>query len=197
MRSSLFLALLAILLAAAPAAFAAQGSSPTPVPTPAGPPAEWTPASLGGTPRALHGPIDYVFVEKGARRMSLWSNGWLVKSYTIRLGGNPIGDKVMEGDGRTPEGLYSISYRNPQSRFHLSLMTSYPEARDRAQAASLGVPPGGAIAIHGLPNDEDKAKMLRVHQYVDWTDGCIAVTDTEIEEIFALVEPGTPIEIIP
>ncbi len=195
MRRILIPAFLAILMTLGGAAFAAQGTTGQPEIPP--PPADWTPASLSHTPSTAQGPIDYIFVEKGARRLSLWSAGWLVKSYAIRLGGNPVGDKVMEGDSRTPEGLYSIAYRNPQSRFHLSLMTSYPSPRDQARAARMGVSPGGAIAIHGLPNDEDKAKMGRIHKYVDWTDGCIAVTDPEIEEIFAMVEPGTPIEIIP
>lgn len=192
MRLTILMGALACLWAGATGAIAAQGTQAQPAG--AGAAARSTPASLSGLPTKS---IDYVFVEKGARRMSLWSNGWLVKSYPIRLGRTPLGDKVQEGDGRTPEGVYTISYRNPQSRFHLSLMTSYPDAADKAEAASMGVPPGGAIAIHGLPNDEDKARMLRIHEYVDWTDGCIAVTDHEIEEIFALVEPGTAIEIVP
>lgn len=190
MRVTILMAALACLWAAATGAMAAQG----PQSQPAGAAAKALPASLGGLPTQ---PVDYVFVEKGARRLSLWSNGWLVKTYPIRLGRTPQGDKVREGDGRTPEGVYSIAYRNPQSRFHLSLMTSYPDTRDEAEAARMGVSPGGAIAIHGLPNDEDKARMLRIHEYVDWTDGCIAVTDREIEEIFALVDPGTAIEIVP
>jgi murein L,D-transpeptidase YafK len=185
--------ILAWLAAGAACALAAQGTAHRPDPAPLSE-GQVIPASYGP---AATGPVDYVFVEKAARRLSLWSNGWLVRTYPVKLGGAPVGDKVREGDGRTPEGLYSIAYRNPQSRFHLSLMTSYPDARDRARAANLGVSPGGQIAIHGLPNDGDKTRMTRIHQYVDWTDGCIAVTDGEIEEIFALVEPGTPIEIVP
>lgn len=195
MRILLVLAMCVGLTAGAGPAVASQGTTGQQPAATAAP--DLIQARLGGGVTAGLDRVDFVFVEKSARRLSLWSNGWLVKAYPMRLGGNPLGDKVQEGDGRTPEGVYTIAYRNPQSRFHLSLMTSYPEAHDRAQAARMGVSPGGQIAIHGLPNDEDKAQMRRIHQYVDWTDGCIAVTDREIEEIFALVDPGTVIEIIP
>lgn len=146
---------------------------------------------------ALDVPIDYVFVEKGKRQLSIWSDGWLVKSYTIRLGRTPEGAKTEQGDGRTPEGLYSIDFRKPDSSYHLALHISYPSDEDKAQAQARGVSPGGAIMIHGFPNEADKSVATRVHRYVDWTEGCIAMTNAEIEELWSLVPVGTPIEIVP
>jgi murein L,D-transpeptidase YafK len=141
--------------------------------------------------------IDYVFVEKGKRQLSLWSDGWLVKSYTIRLGRTPEGQKTQQGDGRTPEGLYTIDFRKPDSSYHLALHISYPSDQDRARADAYGVQPGGAIMIHGFPNDTDTTMATRIHRYVDWTEGCIAMTNAEIEELWRLVPEGTAIEIVP
>jgi murein L,D-transpeptidase YafK len=146
---------------------------------------------------ALDAPIDYVFVEKGKRQLSIWSDGWLVKSYTIRLGRTPEGAKSEQGDGRTPEGLYNIDFRKPDSSYHLALHISYPSEQDKAVAQSRGVSPGGAIMIHGFPNETDKAVATRIHRYVDWTEGCIAMTNAEFEELWHLVPVGTPIEIVP
>jgi murein L,D-transpeptidase YafK len=122
-------------------------------------------------------------------------HGAPVRTYRIALGGHPEGHKRQEGDSRTPEGIYVIDARNPESRFHLSLRISYPNAEDRRRAASRGVSPGGDIFIHGLPNGDGDAS--RAYAGRDWTDGCIAVTNAEIREIWAMVKEGTPIEIRP
>lgn len=139
--------------------------------------------------------VDLVSVKKGSRKMYLMSKGEIVKSYTISLGEAPEGHKVQEGDKRTPEGRYRIDYRNPNSLFHLSLHISYPNAEDYRRAEKLGVPPGGMIMIHGLPNHWRWTESTL--QRKDWTNGCIAVTNQEIEEIWALVKDGTPVVIDP
>ncbi len=139
--------------------------------------------------------VDQVVVKKKAREMLLMSEGTVVRSYTVSLGGNPVGHKVKQGDARTPEGRYVIDYRNPYSNYHLSLHISYPDARDRQRAKSLGVDPGGMIMIHGAPNGwRWPGNLLKLS---DWTNGCIAVSNTEIEEIWEFVKDGTPIEIHP
>ena len=117
----------------------------------------------------------------------------MIKSYRVSLGRNPLGPKQQEGDKRTPEGLYRIDKRNEKSGFHRALHVSYPESRDFAAAAARGVSPGGDIMIHGLHNG--LGWMGKLHRLVDWTAGCIAVTDPEIEEIWAAVPDGTPVEI--
>src|SRR5262245_47545056 len=136
-----------------------------------------------------------MLVEKAARRLTLLAGGKPIRSYRISLGGNPIGAKQQEGDERTPEGLYTINARNPNSSFHLSLQISYPNAKDRARAAAAGVNPGGLIMIHGIGNGLGWLGAL--HRLADWTDGCIAVTNAEIEEIWELVPVGTSVEIRP
>ncbi|MDX1497939.1 MAG: L,D-transpeptidase family protein [Salinisphaeraceae bacterium] len=138
--------------------------------------------------------IDKVEVYKGERRLELWRQGKLIKSYRISLGGNPIGHKQQEGDSRTPEGNYVIDWRNPNSKFHKSLHISYPNAADRRRAKARGVSPGGDIMIHGLPNGLDAAAVMG---QFDWTDGCIAVNNREIEEIWQAVPNGTPITLHP
>ena len=137
---------------------------------------------------------DRIVVEKAARRMHLQRAGATLKTYRISLGRNPVGHKQQEGDSRTPEGRYVVDTRNPQSRFHLSLRISYPNAEDRRRATARGVSPGGDIFIHGLPNGLASAALFAGR---DWTDGCIAVTNAEIREIWAMVKDGTPIEIRP
>jgi murein L,D-transpeptidase YafK len=137
---------------------------------------------------------DRIVVEKAARRMHLQRAGATLKSYRIALGRNPVGHKQQEGDSRTPEGTYIIDTRNPQNRFHLSLRVSYPNAADRRSAVARRVSPGGDIFIHGLPNGTPEAALFAGR---DWTDGCIAVTNAEIREIWAMVKDGTPIEIRP
>ena len=138
---------------------------------------------------------DKVLVLKGERHLVLLSRGKVLKSYRIALGRQPEGHKTREGDSRTPEGHYLIDWRNPNSRFHLSLHISYPNDEDRAAASRAGVPPGGDIMIHGLPNG--LGGLGKAHRLKDWTDGCIAVTNEEMEEIWRRVDDGTPIEIRP
>lgn len=134
---------------------------------------------------------DRIVVRKARRELLLLRAGEVFRTYRIALGRTPVGPKEREGDGRTPEGDYTISGRNPRSKFHLALRISYPEPRDRERAASLEVPPGGDIMIHGLPNGRPADHPS------DWTEGCIAVTDPEIEEIWRLVPDGTPVVIEP
>ncbi|MFZ5780939.1 MAG: L,D-transpeptidase family protein [Pseudomonadota bacterium] len=138
---------------------------------------------------------DLVEVFKGERRLELRRDGKLLRAYRVALGFAPERHKEREGDGRTPEGSYSIDARNPRSAFHLSLRVSYPHAGDRDRAAKLGVPPGGDIYIHGLPNGW--RKLSTPHPRRDWTTGCIAVTDAEIREIWSLVATGTRVVIHP
>lgn len=138
---------------------------------------------------------DRIIVHKKSHTMELIHAGQVIKSYTIALGSEPIGPKTRQGDHRTPEGVYVIDRRNPHSQFHRALHISYPNAVDRERARKMGVPPGGDIYIHGLPNGY--GFIGAAHRARDWTDGCIAVTDQEIEEIWRLVDNGTPVEIRP
>lgn len=142
--------------------------------------------------------IDAIAVFKRQRRMVLLQNGEFVRQYRVQLGSNPIGHKQEQGDGRTPEGLYAIDGRRTESNFGLALHVSYPNARDVARARSRGVSPGGAIYIHGQPWEARffAAVAYRIKDR-DWTDGCIAVSDAEMAEIFAAVRDGTPIVIRP
>ena len=140
---------------------------------------------------------DHVLVEKAARRLTLYADGREVgRIEGLQLGDAPTGPKRFEGDERTPEGRYTIDYGNPDSAYHLSLHIDYPSAADRAHAAARGMKPGGLIFIHGQPNDYPGAQTgQRVPG--DWTDGCIAVSNEEIEALWAAVPDGTPIEIRP
>ncbi|UCE48336.1 MAG: L,D-transpeptidase family protein [Phycisphaerales bacterium] len=138
---------------------------------------------------------DKVIVEKRARQMTLFSKGRVVKKYKISLGRNPKGPKVKAGDAKTPEGIYVIDSRNPRSRYHLSLHISYPNLSDSKRAKQLGVSPGGDIMIHGIRKGFGWLGPL--HRIVNWTKGCIAVTNKEIEEIWHTVPNGTRIEIRP
>ena len=141
------------------------------------------------------GSADRILIEKAERRLTLFSKGEVLKSYRIALGGNPVGPKERQGDNKTPEGTYIIDARNRDSRYHLSLHISYPNESDKKRARELGVPPGGDIMIHGIKNGFDW--VGEAHAEIDWTRGCIAVTDQEIEEIDKLAPIGTPIEIWP
>src|SRR4030042_4747866 len=141
------------------------------------------------------GSVDRILIEKSARRLMLISQGEVLKTYKIALGGNPIGPKERQGDNKTPEGTYLIDARNRDSRFPLSLHVSYPNERDKNRAKELGVSPGGDIMIHGIKNGF--SWVGDAHKEVDWTKGCIAVTDEEIEEIEKLVPNGTIVEIRP
>jgi murein L,D-transpeptidase YafK len=138
---------------------------------------------------------DKIIITKSARTMSLLSGDKVLKTYKVALGTVPDGPKRIEGDHKTPEGNYIIDAKNPQSQFHLSLHISYPSAEDRQRAAKLGAQPGGAIMIHGLA--KQFAYLGPLHRQVDWTDGCVAVTNAEIEEIWKLVPIGTRVEIRP
>jgi murein L,D-transpeptidase YafK len=141
------------------------------------------------------GPADKILIEKKERRLALISKSKVLKSYKIALGGNPNGPKERQGDNKTPEGMYSIDSRNRDSRYHLSLRVSYPNEKDKKRAKELGVSPGGDIMIHGIKNGFSWAGDL--HTEIDWTKGCIAVTDEEIEEIDRLAPNGTVVEIRP
>jgi murein L,D-transpeptidase YafK len=138
---------------------------------------------------------DLVEVFKGERRMELRRQGRLLKAYRVALGFAPLRHKEREGDGRTPEGSYTVDARNPKSAFHLSLRVSYPDERDRNRACKLGVAPGGDIYIHGLPNG--LRKLWTPHPRRDWTNGCVAVTDDEMREIWSLVPTGARVVIHP
>jgi len=140
-------------------------------------------------------PADKVLIEKKARRLTLLSKDEVIKTYKIALGGNPVGPKEMQGDNKTPEGIYIIDSRNRDSGYHLSLHISYPNEKDKMRAKKLGVPPGGDIMIHGIKNGF--AWIGTSHAKVDWTKGCIAITNEEIEEIARLVPNGTIVEIRP
>jgi tetratricopeptide (TPR) repeat protein len=141
------------------------------------------------------GPADKILIEKKKRRLTLISKGQVLKTYKIALGGNPIGPKERQGDNKTPEGIYIIDSRNKDSRYHLSLHISYPNEKDKQRAKELGVSPGGDIMIHGIKNGFSGISDL--HTEVDWTKGCIAVTDEEIVEIEKLVPNGMIVEIRP
>ena len=156
-------------------------------------------ASSGGQSHRATGmkapKVTRIVIVKSERTMALLSEGQVVKTYKVALGTEPVGRKERQGDHKTPEGLYAIDSRNAKSQFHLSLHISYPNAEDRARARRMGVSPGGAIMIHGLPREF--AWMGALHRQTDWTDGCVAVTNEEIEEIWELVRVGTPVEIQP
>ena len=140
--------------------------------------------------RSYNGPeVTSIQVHKGTRKMYLLHNGQILEEFNVSLGFAPEGHKQFEGDGKTPEGTYRITHRNPKSAFHLSLGISYPNTADRAYASSKGKSPGGDIFIHGGPP--------RPVDRWDWTAGCIAVTDEEMEVIYAMVKPGTVIHILP
>ena len=148
----------------------------------------WNPLPTGTT-------VDRIVVEKSARRLSLFRDGNQIKIYRIALGRNPLGAKQEEGDAKTPEGIYKIDGRNPQSRFHLALHISYPSDEDKNRAAARGVSAGFDIMIHGIQNG--RGWIGAFHRWKDWTAGCIAVTDEEIEELWRVTPDGTTIEIRP
>ncbi len=148
-------------------------------------------AGCGSKFWTYNGPeVTRVEVHKADRKMYLLHYDQVLEVYDIKLGFNPVGHKQVEGDGKTPEGSYRISHKNPRSRFHLSLGVSYPDEDDVEVARALGVSPGGDIMIHGHSYFRGKNKD-------DWTAGCIAVRNREMEDIYAMVQPGTPILIIP
>lgn len=139
--------------------------------------------------------IDYILVDKSARKMKVYADGKRLKTYRISLGRNPLGDKEFQGDYKTPEGVYSINGKNPNSLYHKNLGISYPNADDVAHARKLGKSAGGDIKIHGLK--PGLGYIGKFHLWMDWTKGCIAVTNREIDELYDRVEIGTKIEIKP
>jgi murein L,D-transpeptidase YafK len=138
---------------------------------------------------------DKVVVEKQARKLHLIANGKTIRTFDIALGIRPVGDKQMEGDFKTPEGRYRLDVRNPDSDYFLSIRVSYPSARDIAEARKLGVSPGGAIMIHGQPNEPSQSETYYKTQ--DWTNGCIAVSNSDMIDIWLMTGENTPIEILP
>ena len=139
--------------------------------------------------------IDRIVVDKSERELYLVQDGVIVRTMEVALGLVPEGHKLQEGDFRTPEGLYHIEAKNPDSDYFLSLKISYPNAEDRARARSLGVDPGGQIMIHGLPNEPRFAEAS--YSGADWTDGCIAVSNSDMIDLWLLTQVATPIEIRP
>jgi murein L,D-transpeptidase YafK len=172
------LLLLLAFLHAAPVPADTSGGNVQPVP----------PAPRGGPM------VDSIVVEKKAHRLSLYYAGRRVRQYQVALG-KPDGDKTSIGDRRTPEGRFWVDYRNPSSQYHLALHINYPDSAHAARALAMGVEAGGDIMIHGLPNG--KRSVGAQHRVTDWTNGCVALTDEEIEEIFEAVDVGTPVEIRP
>ncbi len=151
-------------------------------------------AACAPAPRPLGGsepPVDFLLVDKSDRTLVAYRGGKEVRRYTgLQFGAERFGHKRFEGDERTPEGRYTIDTRNPDSAYHLSLRVSYPDERDRAFAEAQGRSPGGDIFLHGQPNGMPFGRMPG-----DWTDGCIAFSNAEMEELWRLVPDGTPIEI--
>ena len=138
-------------------------------------------------------PVTQIVVNKSDRMMYLVSGKTVLKSYKVGLGGQPIGDKKYEGDGKTPEGIYFIDRFNPRSAYHLSVGVSYPNTLDTAEALAAGMRPGGDIFIHGQPNRIIEGYRVKG----DWTDGCIALDNHQIAELFAATPIGTEVEIRP
>lgn len=138
---------------------------------------------------------DFVLVDKSESTLYLMNNGKTIKVYKIALGGNPAGHKQKEGDERTPEGRYVLDYKNENSKYYKSFHISYPNETDKKNAKMLGMNPGGQIMIHGQKNGF--GWLAFIMQRFNWTDGCIAVTNSEMREIWHAVDAGTPIEIRP
>ncbi len=146
---------------------------------------------LAATPTGAE--VRQVVIDKTARTLTVLSDGTELRKFgDIKLGGDPVGPKHFQGDQRTPEGRYVINGRNPASAYHLSLRISYPDPVDRDYAARHGRSPGGDIFIHGQPNGSDEERIED-----DWTDGCIALSDPEIEELWDMVPDGTEVAIVP
>lgn len=152
-------------------------------------------ASIGFAAAGTAAKIDRIVVEKSAHTLTLYAGGQAVKSYRVAIGAGPPGNKVSGGDDRTPEGSYIIDSKNAASQFHRALHISYPNSRDQLVAQKHGTRVGGLIAIHGTPDFIER--MQDAGEHPDWTAGCIGVRNSEIEEIYALVPVGTPIEIKP
>jgi murein L,D-transpeptidase YafK len=139
--------------------------------------------------------VDRIVVEKSKRTLTLMAGTKILKTYKVALGGQPVGPKDRQGDHKTPEGIYSVDAKNPNSQFCKALHISYPNQADRANARKLGVSPGGDVEIHGLGSKW--GWIGAKHRLTDWTDGCIALTNEEIDEIYPLIKVGTTVEIRP
>ncbi len=151
---------------------------------------------LPAAPHAGQFPVaDKVIIEKAARQLHLLQKGKIFRTFKIALGIVPIGDKKQEGDFKTPEGNYLLDARNPNSEFFLSIHVSYPNLVDRREAAAEGVDPGGAIMIHGQPNEPTRSEAY--YRTQDWTNGCIAVSNSDMIDIWLMTGENTPIEIRP
>ncbi len=138
---------------------------------------------------------DEVLIDKSDRKLYLLYSGNVIRTFDIALGLVPVGDKKHEGDFRTPEGKYLLDTRNPNSEFFLSIHISYPNAKDRQEAQALGEPPGGAIMIHGQPNVPTRSEAY--YQTQDWTNGCIAISNSDMIDLWLMTKDNTPIEIRP
>ncbi len=151
---------------------------------------------VSGVTSATDFPIaDRVVIDKSDRLLHLFDNGEVIRTFEVALGLRPEGDKEREGDQKTPEGSYLLDMRNPNSDFFLSIRVSYPDVSDRAAASAKGVSPGGAIMIHGQPNEPSRSEAYYKTQ--DWTDGCIAVSNSDMIDIWLMTGENTPIEIRP
>lgn len=139
--------------------------------------------------------IDKLVVHKSKHTLEAYAQGKRIKTYSVSIGRNPEGDKQKEGDGRTPEGAYIIDAKNANSGYHKNLGISYPNATDREEARRSGVKPGGDVKIHGIKNGI--GFIGKFHRITDWTLGCIALTNAEVDELYAHVALGTPILILP
>jgi murein L,D-transpeptidase YafK len=153
------------------------------------------PSRLPSQPSTAPAKVDSILILKRDHLLELISGGKVIRTYHVALGRGGLAPKQQAGDARTPEGHYVIDTRNAASHYHKALHISYPNAEDRSHAAKLGVSPGGAIMIHGLPNG--MGLLGSTHRLYDWTLDCIAVTDREIDEIWTMVPIGTPVEIRP
>ena len=151
--------------------------------------------------RTYNGPaVTKIIVDKGDRRMRLFHNDKVLKTYKMSLGFAPVGHKQIEGDGKTPEGSYTLDWRNPNSQFYKSLHISYPNASDTAQAKARGVSAGGDVMIHGSSNLPQGKPQQALYDYLpreDWTHGCVAVSNQDMDELWANVKNGTKIRIYP
>lgn len=144
---------------------------------------------------AVQPKADYVLVKKSQNKMYLFQRSEVLKTYDIAMGFNPKGHKVQEGDGRTPEGDYRLTYKNQNSKFYRSIRIDYPNERDIELAKQRGIEPGGDIVIHGMPNEA--GNYLGPIKPQNWTLGCVAVRNHEMDQLWALIDEGTPIKILP
>lgn len=163
------------------------------LPLPPQAPDEPTTSDISPQLLPIPGAIDRIVVDKSDRKMELRHKGWVVRVYHVALGQSPKGDKVKQGDAKTPEGLFRINSRNDKSQFYLSLGIDYPQAHHKAKARKGGYDPGGDIMIHAQPNQLPEGRVMRG----DWTQGCIAVTNAEMDEIWAHTAGGTVVDIRP